>query len=154
MTPAGRLLAVALLCLLLAGLGIWAGTLSPDPDANRFPGNSEVAEESHSLLGDRVTVAGVVVATDPLVIDVFDEPIELTISTTADSENPAVGDDVWAHGTLTTAETVEADRVIVRASWEVWYMYLVSLLAGLWVLGRFLRHWQFDPAELVFRPRQ
>ncbi len=153
MTLAGRLLAVALLCLLLAGLGIWAGTLSPDPDANRFPGNSEVAEEPTTLLGDRVTVAGVVVATDPLVIDVFDEPIELTISTPTDSENPAVGDDVWAHGTLTTADTVAADRVIVRASWEVWYMYLVSLLAGLWVLGRFLRHWQFDPAELVFRPR-
>jgi hypothetical protein len=33
-------------------------------------------------------------------------------------------------------------------------MYLVSFLAGLWTLGRFLGHWSLDRETVSFTPRE
>ncbi|MFC4440030.1 MULTISPECIES: hypothetical protein [Natrialbaceae] len=39
------------------------------------------------------------------------------------------------------------------AGWEVTYMYAVSALAAVWVIGRALVHWRLDRRRLALVPR-
>ena len=155
MTPRGRrLLAVALLVGLLAGLSVWHGTLVPNAADGRYPGSEDIATDDGALVGDTVTVWGTVVATDPVVIET--EPRGERVRFTLTGEpvaDASIGTVIGAHGTLQSPDTVAVDRALLQASWELRYLYIISFVAGLWVLGRFLRGWYLDGPTLSFRPR-
>lgn len=153
-TRSARLTALLICGLILFGTLIAAGaTLAPDPARNDFPNEDDLIAGDVAP-GDRVTIGGRVVSTDPLVFEAdpeLGEPIEFTI-TNVDTA-VSIGDEIVVHGTLTDERTIRATGSYTREPWELYYMYAVSALAGLWVLGRFLRGWAFDRSTVGFRPR-
>lgn len=149
-----RLLVLGILAVAVIGLLGWAGTLTPNPDMNNFPGNDEIGPNPEVYLGDRVSIGGTVVATDPVVIEIEyggDATRDITLVTVERSVDP--GEDVSAFGTLTDPGTLAVERILVRSPWERYVMYGISAIAGLWVLGRLYLHWHLDPATLTVDPR-
>ncbi|RJX48493.1 hypothetical protein [Halonotius pteroides] len=155
MTPRGRrLLAVALLVGLLAGLSVWHGTLVPHATDGRYPGPEAIVINEDVPTGDAVTVWGTVVAADPVVIET--EPRGQSVRFTLTGEPVAdvsVDTTVGVHGTLASPNNVAVDHALLQESWELQYLYGISAIAGLWVLGRFLRGWYLDGSTLSFQPR-
>jgi len=155
MMPRGRrLLVVTLLVGLLVGLSVWHGTLVPDAADGRYPGPEAIAIDGDTLAGNTVTVWGTVVATDPVVIKT--EPRGQRVRFTLLGEPTAdasIGAEIGAHGTLQSPTTVAVDRALFQAPWELRYLYSISFVAGLWVLGRFLRGWHLDGTTLSVQPR-
>lgn len=151
-----RLLTVFLLVALLTGLLLWPGTLDPAADRNVYPDENEFVDDYDAYVGSQIETDGTVRTTDPLVIDVKPDgrpTIELTL-TNMDPRTLRVGDEISVFGTLKPNGTVDVISPTVRSPWEYWYMYLISVLAGLWTLGRFLRHWTLNSDTLSFTPRK
>jgi hypothetical protein len=144
--------------VLLVGLGgllVSAGTLSPNPTMNDYPGNDDVIENPDAFLGDKVVLGGTVVETDPVTVEVESETRETVYVTFGNVDRPlSVGDEILAFGTLQEDRTLDVERAIVRAPWEFYYMYAVSFLGGLCVLIRILRQWRFDFEQLAFVPQE
>jgi len=152
-----RLLALLLLAGMLCGLLLWAGTVGPDPTRNQFPDEDEFAVDYTAYVGERVEFGGTVVATDPVTVEVTADSgrsIELTLRSVDNTDRISAGDEITVYGTLEPDNTVTVIETTVRQPWESYYMYLVSFLAGLWTLGRFLRHWTIDPQTLSVTPRK
>ncbi|MFD1597537.1 hypothetical protein ACFSBX_00965 [Halobellus rarus] len=131
----------------LAGAGYPAPT-SPGPDL----ADPDVAPAD--LAGDHVETGGVVIATDPVIIEITDG----TTTQQLPVENVpavAVGQDIIVDGTLTTDGTLTAtrDSTVVREPWETTYMYAISLLGALFVAVRIVDGWRFDPETVTFSPR-
>jgi hypothetical protein len=143
-----RGVAVAALALALVILLVAYGTLAPDPAAGRFPSNAAVAAGTLAD-GDRVVVAGTArddaSAGTRLALD--GGPTVVVSSLDADP-----GADVWLYGTYEDG-TIRSDRAVVRASWEITYLYAVSALGGLVTLGRVVRTWRVDTDRWVVVPR-
>ena len=135
------------------GLLVWAGTISPDTSENYYPGNQELVEQPQSYVGEQVTVSGVVVETEPVVIRTSsgDENIDLTLQKYDDSTE--VGDYANVFGTYQGDSVVVVERSLTREQWEVYYMYIVSFIGGLWVLIRILHYWQIDRKRWSLVPR-
>lgn len=149
-----RVLAFCVLVLCLVGLLVWAGTIGPNPAMNDFPGNGEVGPNPEAYVGERVGIGGVVVATQPVVIEMeygLDGRHEITLTNL--DESVEVGQDVSAFGTLTDEQTLAVERALVRSPWERWYMFVVSFLGGVWVLARLVRDWRVDADRLALVPR-
>lgn len=146
-------LVLALLLALAVSL-VAFGTVDPDPSTNTFPRNDEVVADPGAHVGDRVAVGGTVVGTDPVVVR-LENGVGVHDVAVAGLERPAVstGDRLSAFGTLSGTDAVEAERSIVRAPWELAYMYGVSFLGGLVVLGRLGLGWRFDGERWVLVPR-
>ncbi|MFP8890763.1 hypothetical protein ACLI4U_13480 [Natrialbaceae archaeon A-CW2] len=157
----GRLLCALVLLAALGGLLVWYGTLPAyDSSMNDFPNEDDVAPEPDAYVDQQVVLGGHVVDTEPVTIEVTTDGSSSTF--TVHNANEALrnsdqslesGDRVTAFGTLTDTSTLEAERYSTREPWEAQYMYVVSFLGGLWVLGRFVRGWQFDRGRLAFVPR-
>lgn len=136
--------ALALLLVVLVALCIGFGTVEPDPERNHYPDEEHLATDYDAYIGERVEFAGIVTSVDPVVVETeygVDGEFSLTV-TNVDAIEP--GDHVRVFGVVEPDRTVRAERAIVRAPWEVGYMYLVSLLAALWVGIRALRYWRID----------
>lgn len=149
-----RLVGIVVGLVLLTVLFVWAGTVESGPADNNFPRAEEIHDDPETYLGERVTVSGTVVETDPLVVEAAipdGEPFTVVIEN-ADA-SPAVGDQLTAHGTLTAERHLEATNVVHREPWEAQYMYLVSFLAGLWVLVRLRTGWTVDTTDWTLLPR-
>ncbi len=149
-----RVVSVAFLLVVLCGLLLWAGTLAPDPDRNEFPSEDEFAPAYDEYVGDRVQFGGTVVETDPVVVEADPEdgdPMKLTVSSI--DGDPAIGDEANIYGTLEPEQRVAVIDSYTREPWEVYYMYVVSFIAGVWVLVRFVRGWRFDRETFAFEPR-
>jgi hypothetical protein len=52
------------------------------------------------------------------------------------------GDTLQAVGVLTDPRTVRLTNVVVVPRTGLWYAWVTSFVAGLWVLARLLRHWR------------
>lgn len=155
---AGRLLAAAFLVAALAALFVWSGTLSPDPAVNRYPEERDVMPNPGSHAGERASIGGYVVGTDPVVIETgYSGPSRFTLEGAATAEGNVErledGDRVTAFGTITDESTIETERLVTQTAGEQGYMLVVSAVGGLWVAGRFLWGWRFDLATLSFVPR-
>lgn len=149
-----RGLAGLLLVVVLAGVLVGAGALGPDPATNDHPDSDDVGPDPSAFVGQQVTIGGTVVDTDPVVLRVRYGVDEVRYVTLVDVGEPvSSGDSISAFGTLTDEGTLDVDRALVRAPWETWYMYGVSFLGGLWVLGRIGRHWRLDRDRLALVPR-
>ena len=136
--------ALALSLVVLVALCIGFGGVKPDPDRNHYPDEEHLAADYEAYVGERVEFAGIAASVDPVVVETeygLDGELSLTV-TNVDGVEP--GDHVRVFGVVESDRTVRAERAIVRAPWEVGYMYLVSLLAALWVGIRALRFWRVD----------
>lgn len=132
--------------LLALGISFVAyGTVDPNPAQNAYPGTDHVVSQPDEYVGEQVSLRGTVVGTDPIVVlaDTGLDRARITI-TNSDQMTVSEGDQLTVFGTLTTGTTIRAERTIVRAPWELTYMYVVSFLGGLLVLARLLRHWRPD----------
>lgn len=149
-TPRSRWTAIALCLFALVTLCMLMGVVSPAPEQHYYPDDQDLAADYDSHAGQYATVSGTVVATDPVVIETGDG-IELTIQNAerlvTDSHQ------LRAFGVVQPDHTIAADATLTREPWETTYMYVVSALAGLWVLTRLIRGWYFSTAEWAFVPR-
>ena len=155
-----RILQLLLICLLvtaLVGLFVLHGTVQPDPDHNYFPGNSEVTSGQLDT-GQYVVIAGEVSAVHKNGVVIRLSGSDVRVDLGEIDGHAEVGDDVWVSGHLRETDRsanhmIETDRAIVRAPWEIGYMYAISMLAGIWVLIRFVRGWTFDTQSFGFVPK-
>lgn len=148
-----RLLAIIFLLAAIAAMFVWAGTITPNPAMNNYPGDDEVGPHPDGYVAQQVELSGTVVATDPVVVEIhygLDGTREITI---ADLEEPvAEGQHLTAFGPLTDSDTLAVETAFVRSPWEAWFMYAASFLGGLWVLGRVRTQWRLDRDRLAFVP--
>ncbi|WP_248896704.1 hypothetical protein [Haloplanus halobius] len=153
-----RGIAIALLLALLGGLCVQYGALTPAPESHRYPGNGHVASGDVAP-GDRVVLAGTVRSVDGerAIIELDDGPPivvrELRDGAVGDA-TPTPGDDVWFAGVVRPDGSVTVERALVRAPWEITYLYSVSALGALLLLVRFVRTWRFDTDHVRFVPRE
>ena len=153
--PWARAVAVVVLLAVLGGLLVAAGTQTPNPALNDYPGAADVGADPGAYAGQKVAVGGTVVHADPVRIEVeYGIAETFTVTVTGVDRTVSAGDHLNAFGTLETEGRLSADRVVVREPWELWYMYAVSFVAGLWVLLRTVRRWRFDADRLAFVPRE
>ena len=153
--PRARAVAIAVLLAVLVGLFVAAGTQTSDPGLNDYPGEDEVGPDPGAHVGQQVSLDGRVVGTDPLRMEVeygTGETFEVTV--TGVDPTVSAGDHLKAFGTLEAEGRLSADRVVVREPWELWYMYAVSFVGGLWVLARTVRRWRVDADRLAVVPRE
>lgn len=155
-----RLLAIVLLLAAIGGLVIWTGASPVEPMEQEPPNDVEVEPDRASYVGESVILGGEVVETDPLVIATEASGYgRFTVSEDGDTDRNVdgdlePGDWVTTYGTLEDEETLAAERITVQNSGETRYMMLVSLVGGLFVVGRVLRDWRFDLGRLAFVPRE
>ncbi|ELZ14090.1 hypothetical protein C477_21260 [Haloterrigena salina JCM 13891] len=145
---------------LLIGCLIWAGATVGDLTETQYPDETDVTPEPAAYVGDEVTLGGYVVDTDPVVIATRASGygrftlVDANAQLRTDDAPLERGDRVTAFGTLEDDSTLVVERTITRESTETRYMILASALGGLWVVGRFVRHWRIDRTALAFVPRE
>ncbi|WP_244877439.1 hypothetical protein [Haloferax prahovense] len=144
-SPRRRIVGILVLLGCLFGLMVWFGSLAPAPEAGAYPGAEELGTDYDAWVGDQVNLTGTVIDTDPLTISAeygAGEQVRLQIS------NAAV--DAQQGDTLSVYGVVEPDRELSSLNAytvppaNYLYMYAVSFLAGLWVLGRIIQSWRLD----------
>ncbi|ELY43644.1 hypothetical protein [Natronorubrum sulfidifaciens] len=156
----GRVLAAVILGALLVGSLVWVGATAAEPLESQYPDETEVTPEPEAYVGEQVVLGGFVVDTDPVMIATRASGYgQFTLVDVDDrlqnAEGPLEPDDrVSAFGTLEDESTLVVERATTRQSSETAYMYLVSAIGGLWVVGRFVRGWRFDRRRLAFVPRR
>lgn len=150
----GRLAALVVCVSALFGLFVLGGSGWPaEPSPGLDLSEPSVEPEAHA--GESVQTGGVVVDTDPVVLEIDreDDPLRIEIENAPDDVQ--VGEQLTVDGTLTADGTLEAnpDRAVVREPWEIQYMYAVSIVGVLLVVGRAVDGWRFEPRTLTFHPR-
>ena len=143
-----RALTVALLLAGLLVLGVWFGTLQPAPALGDYPDADDLAADYDAYLGEPVAVGGRVVATDPVTIDAFGDD---TYVVTDLAIQPDRDDNLYVFAVVRPDATLEATTAYTVPPWGRTYTYVVSALAGLWVLARIVRHWQLERWSLTPR---
>lgn len=149
-----RVVSILLLAGILVTLLVWAGTIEPDPADNRYPGSIDIHENPETYVGDRVAVSGRITGTEPLTIRAtFPDAGTETFVIENAAVDVAVGDHLVVFGTLQPDNRVEAIDTLDREPWELYYMYVVSFLGGLLVLGRLINGWTVDTETWSIVPR-
>lgn len=164
MTAASRTRVAVLAALLgvLFALCVGYGTLEPNPAHGRFPGVEEVVSGERSYEGRHVALRGEIVATAPVTleaesatIDDGSSRLEQVRFTVIDGpRDTRVGQQVEVFGVLTDDRTIRAQNVVLVQQRNISLMYLVSALAGLWVLARIIRDWRLQVPTLTFHRRR
>jgi len=149
-----RLVAVgALVCLGLMA-GVYYGGQPPDPSLGAPPSSDELIANYGAYLDQAVVVTGAVTDTDPLTITAtsqYGETIDLRLQHVG--VQVMGGDYLSASGTVRPNNTIAATNTVKKPGSTYWRTRLLSLLAGLIVLGVALRHWQFDLQRFEVRPK-
>lgn len=147
------------MAMMLFGIGlvlataVWSGAMPSD--AETYPSESEIVEHPDRYVGDEIVVDGPVVDTNPVVVAISGPDGESgQFTVTGISKTVEHGDELRVYGVLTDSKSIHSFEAIVISPWELRYAWVISFLAGLWVLVRFARHWTFDRSELVFQLRQ
>ena len=149
-----RIGAIGLLsALLLTTFVVYAAEIGhgngPPHDAD------ELGERSEQLVGEQVELSGDVIEPDPVRIRVEhdDGQSEFTITNAPDTTE---GQQLTLVGTLTTPDTIEADRdrSFTRDPWEIQYMYVISILGAALVAARISNEWRFNRQAFQFEPRK
>jgi TRAP-type C4-dicarboxylate transport system permease small subunit len=148
-----RFLIIAILLTILAVLLVWAGTIGPNPATNNYPGTEDIHENPSQYVGEHVTVSGTVTNTDPLTLEAETTDTTLTFVIENTDHDVAVDDRLTVFGTLQADNNVDASNTVRQKPWERYYMYAVSFIAGLLVLGRLLNRWTIDTTTWSIVPR-
>lgn len=151
-TRVRRVIALAAILAALVGCFVLYGALEPDPNRHAYPGGDDIAVDADAFLGERVSVGGTVVDTDPVVIAVGHDrgTDEYTVENAPSVE---VGQELRVFATLESEHTLLAHESLVRDGWELAYMYAISIVAALWLLARALSQWRVNVRALRVEPR-
>lgn len=152
-TPQSRLGVVGILLGLLFGLCIWYGSLAPAPQMGDYPGNEELASGFDQYVGQRVAVSGVVQSRQPTTITVTAGPESFDIRIKNAPSEVATGDFLRVFGIVQSGHTVRVTNAVVVSQRGLWYTWLISFLASLWIAGRVVRYWRLDTEQWVLKPR-
>lgn len=146
---------VAILLLLgaLFGLMVWYGSIRPAPQGGSFPGAEMLVKDYAAHVGERVTVIGMVIRADPLVIRIESDGQMLRLRVTEVSTSATIGQEIRIFGIAKEQRTIRAIHAFTVPGRGLGYAYSVSFLAGLWILLRIGRQWRFDRATGGFKPR-
>ncbi len=149
-----RLAVVIILIVILISLFVWYGSLQPDPDVHRYPGDEHLIKNRHEYVGDEVEVGGKVVSTSPLMIEIEygDESRELYITGVDEELNK--NDRVTVFGTLEDENTIAASEIIAKPYINYVYMYAVSVVAATWILFRIRGQFRWDKENWIFIKRE
>lgn len=145
-----------ILVLLLGQVGLMVSfeMRSLDPQAGNNPTVEQLREDYEAFIDEDVHVAGKVINTDPTVISYGQPPDDVVeIYITGVDKRIRQGDTLRVYGTVQPGNTIHAIRVITITRVGRMYMYSISVVAGLWILSRFLRDWTFDIDEQGFTRR-
>ncbi|KAB1193261.1 hypothetical protein GJR96_07295 [Haloferax sp. MBLA0076] len=136
--------ALALLVLLgcLFGFVVWFGSLTPDPAVGAYPESVHLGSDYDAWVGERTSLTGVVTDTDPLTIVTGGGATELRVTDTDVDAHEA--ERLAVYGVVEPDHTVRALNAYTVPPGNYTYMYAVSFLAGLWVLGRLVRDWRVN----------
>jgi len=148
-----RALGILVLVCLLAGMFVWAGSITPNPAENRYPGNTELLEDYEAHIGDPVQISGPVVHTEPVIIRISNSHESREINVQNFHPSVSVGERIVVFGTVGDDNTLDSDDAVVREPWEAKYMYLVSFVGGLWVLARLVNGWKINTDRWSVKPR-
>lgn len=153
-----RVVLILLLTVVLFSLLVWGGVdRPPAPELGDYPGTEDVVQDPERYQGQHVSTGGEVVSTDPVVVRAeYDtergvESIKLEVTDIETTVEP--GDHLQVFGVFIGPRTVRATNVVVVPQTGRWYAWSISFVAGLWVLGRIISHWQIDPETGAFQPR-
>ncbi|WP_435156741.1 hypothetical protein [Haladaptatus sp. DFWS20] len=140
--------------VLLFGLAVWYGTLTPAPGLGVYPSEEHLATDYDRYLGTKVTVGGTVVDTEPMTISAeygANEQIRLIITDLTVEANK--GDNLRVYGRAAPGHTIQAINAFAVPPFGHVYTYSISFLAGLWMLWRIIRYWHFDLTDWTLRRR-
>lgn len=145
---------VGLLLVTLLVLMVWFGSLAPAPALGDYPGTDQLATNADQYRGEHVVVSGTVRTTEPVTIAAeygTGRTIQLTI---AGLTIPVTtGDHLRVYGVVTSDRTIHAHGAFTVPRRGYWYTYIVSLLAGCWVLARIGRDWYINTHTWTLEPR-
>lgn len=149
-TAKGRVFVVLLLLLGQTALFPLYAQQSTAPEAGVFPNADEISTNPDAYLGAQVVMEGTVYRTSPLVIEVRSGPDTHYLTVVDSGLSPRRGDKLRVYGTFVGDGTITSDFAFAVPRSGLWYTWTVSFLAGLWVLGRLIRHWTLDLSRLSF----
>jgi hypothetical protein len=153
-----RIVIVLLLLFTLSALLVVGGIdRPPAPELGVYPGADDIAQQPEEYQNQQVSFVGQIVSTDPVTVRAeyeTDTGIESIRVELTDIETPVDRDDrLQVFGVLTTPRIVRTTNVVVAPQTGLWYAWITSFVAGLWVLARILRHWTLDIEIGAFLPR-
>lgn len=155
-SPLARAGGILALFAVLGGLLVWYGSLGLAPGAWVLPGATHLEDNYEDHVGDRVEFQVTVVSSDPVVAEsAFGEGPAHTLRVTLTGLESEVkpGDRLAVYGVAQPDHTVAVKNAYVVPRENYVAVYLVSALAGLWVIGRLALTWQVDADEMALKPR-
>jgi hypothetical protein len=150
-----RIAALLVLLATLFALVVWFGTVGPAPALGSYPGNDAIGNDYDSYVGERVAVGGTVRTTDPVTIAVehgSGERVRLTVTGLAIPVEK--GEYLRVFGVARPDRTIRARNAFTVPRGGRWYAYVVSALAGCWVLSRIVRYWRIETDTWTLEPRE
>ncbi|ELZ97036.1 hypothetical protein C440_04643 [Haloferax mucosum ATCC BAA-1512] len=154
LTPSRRLVCLVVLLGCLVFLMGWFGSLAPAPEMGAYPDEAALGSNYGAWVGEKTSLTGEVVETDPLTVATGDgSGGHLRLRVTETDRRPSPGDRLAVFGVVESDRTIRAETAYVVPSSRYGYMYGVSFVAGLWVLGRLVRTWRFDRGMWSLKPR-
>lgn len=153
-----RVVVIFVLFTFLSSLLVLGGIdRQPAPELGAYPDCDNIVQQPDEYQNQQVTCGGQVVSTAPVVIRAESETdagINTTLLEITDIDTTLErGDTIQVFGVLTGPQTVQATTVVVHPRTGFWYARVISFIAGLWVLGRIIRHWKLDFGTGALLPR-
>jgi hypothetical protein len=136
------------------GLLVWFGSLGPAPALGAYPGEDDLGHDYDAYVGEDVSVSGRVVDTAPTtIVAEYGAGDQMRVTVTNLATDPSEGDALRVYGVARPGQTIRAiDSYAVPPSGHL-YTYLISFIAGVWVLGRLVRYWRIDTTDWTLTPR-
>lgn len=149
-----RLIGSLVLCMILTGLFIAYGAELGQQETAPY-GSEAVVTAPGDIVGERVSLTGTVVSTEPVTISVDHDDVETELVLENAPETTS-GDVLSVVGKFTSVQTLSVDpaSTVVRAPWEMQYMYAVSIIAVIGLVLRAVNHWRIRCGSLAFEPRE
>ncbi|WP_411964474.1 hypothetical protein [Haloferax sp. YSMS24] len=152
--PRLRLVGIVILLGCLFGLMVWFGSLTPAPEVGAYPGEEQLGTNYDAWTGDKASLTGTIVDTDPLTISAEYGTVEhVQLQVSGADVQAQEGDRLAVYGVVEPDHTIRTLNAYTVPSANYPYMYTVSFLAGLWVLGRLVRTWRIDWETWSLEPR-
>ncbi|KAB1187485.1 MULTISPECIES: hypothetical protein [Haloferax] len=154
-TSVRRLVGILVLLGCLFGLLVWYGSLAPNPSVGAYPDSEDLGPEYDAWVGEQTSLTGTVVETDPLtIVSEYGTGELLRLQVTDADVDAQQGETLALYGVVEPDNTIRALNAYTVPSTNYVYMYGVSFLAGLWVLGRLARDWRLDWKTWSLEPRE